>query len=236
MANRVLTTSAFTEELAGLQRPDRRDDITNVGFGYPATEASKQNPKVQWLATFGYQHEIKATDLIIEAFSLLTDEHPDLRLGIVGQIAAEFAPVINDLIEDRELKDRVVVTARIEPDEYESWLRRTDIAIQLRRSTNGEVSAAVGDTLRFGIPTVVTALGPTGHLPDTIVTKVAPDADASVIAEAIRELMTDPTSRSALSANAVAYATERSFDATAQRLLDAIGLSDAALKGDSRAR
>lgn len=242
MADRVLTTSAFTEELAGLQRPDRRDDITNVGFGYPATEASEQNPEVQWLATFGYQHEIKATDLIIEAFSLLTDEHPDLRLGIVGQIAAEFAPVIDDLIEDRELKDRVVVTARIEPDEYESWLRRTDIAIQLRRSTNGEVSAAVGDTLRFGIPTVVTALGPTGDLPNTIVTKVASDADASAIAAAIRELMTDPTSRSALSANAAAYATEHSFDATAQRLLDAIGLSpfqgrtpDAAERGTSDA-
>jgi hypothetical protein len=87
------------------------------------------------------------------------------------------------------------------------------------------VSAAVGDTLRFGIPTVVTALGPTGDLPDTIVTKVAADADAAAIAAAIRELMTDPTSRSDLSANAVAYATERSFDATAIRLLDAIGLT-----------
>lgn len=225
LADRVLTTSAFTEELAGLQRPDRRDHITDVGFGYPATEGSEQNPKVHWLATFGYQHEIKATDLIIEAFSLLIDEHPDLRLGIVGQIAAEFAPVIDDLIEDRALRDRVVVTARLEQDEYESWLKRTDIAVQLRRSTNGEVSAAVGDTLRFGIPTVVTALGPTGDLPDTIVTKVAADADAAAIAAAIRELMTDPTSRSDLSANAVAYATERSFDATAIRLLDAIGLT-----------
>ena len=111
---------------------------------------------MEWLATFGYQHEIKATDVVIEAFALLADEHPDLKLAIVGHVSVEFLPVIERMITDLKIADRVVITSHIEAAEYESWLKRTDIAIHLRRATNGEVSAAIGDSLRFGIPTIVT--------------------------------------------------------------------------------
>ncbi|GMR02961.1 MAG: hypothetical protein BMS9Abin20_1317 [Acidimicrobiia bacterium] len=223
-ADRVLTTSAFTAELARLQRPDRAGDIVDVGFAYPEPEPSQTDGDVRWLATFGYQHEIKATDLIVEAFSLLAAQNPDLQLAIVGQVAVEFAPVIEGMIKDKGLTDRVVVTSRIDPDEYASWLRRTDVAVQLRRATNGEVSAAIGDCLRFGTPTIVTALGPAADLPDDVVHKVASDADAPAVAAAIQELTSDATSRSSLGANAYTYIEERGFDAAAVRLLEAVGL------------
>ncbi len=45
-----------------------------------------------------------------------------------------------------------------------------------------------------------------------------------MLAATIQELMAEPALRSTLSANAVAHVTERSFDAAAIRLLDAIGL------------
>jgi glycosyltransferase involved in cell wall biosynthesis len=195
LAQRVLTTSSYTAELTQLQRPERRDDIINIGFGYPAPVPTERDSRVRWISTFGYQHEIKATDLIIEAFALLAGEYPELKLAIVGQVAQEFVPTIESLIKEYDLADRIVVTSRIEPEEYESWLGRTDIAVQLRQITNGEVSAAVGDCLRFGIPTIVTALGPTGELPDTVVRKTAPDAAASGIASAIRGLLSDSSER-----------------------------------------
>jgi len=224
MADRVLATSTFTAELARLKRPNRGDDITNIGFGYPPAEVSEADDDVHWLATFGYQHEIKATDIIIEAFSLLAPEFPNLRLGIVGDVASEFGPLLESLIKSHALTDRVVMTSRLEAAEYASWLQRTGIAVQLRRVTNGEVSAAVGDCLRFGIPTIVTALGPTADLPDTVVTKVDPGVDPSALAATMRELVLDSTSRTRFRANAYAYVEERSFDAAAIRLLDAVEL------------
>ncbi len=226
MADRVLTTSEFTAELGRLQRPGRSDTITNIGFGYPPPVATQRSGDVTWIATFGYQHDIKATDVIVEAFALLADEHPQLRLGIVGQVAPEYAPVIEGLIKDRGLGDRVVVTQRTTEEEYAQWLERTDVAVQLRRVTNGEVSAAVGDCLRFAIPTIVTALGPAADLPHDVVAKVAGGADASALAAQISNLIADAALRSTLSAGAHTYIKERSFDTAALRLLEAIGLGD----------
>ncbi|MCL1597750.1 MAG: glycosyltransferase, partial [Actinomycetia bacterium] len=93
-AERLLTTSAFTADLARLRRPERADDIVDIGFGYPETEPRDVRPEVRWIATFGYQHEIKATDLIVEAFAMLAAEDPDLNLAIVGDVAVELAPLI----------------------------------------------------------------------------------------------------------------------------------------------
>ncbi|MEA3511803.1 MAG: glycosyltransferase [Actinomycetota bacterium] len=221
---RVLTTSSFTADLARLQRPDRVDDIIDIGFGYPAPEPVDARPEVRWIATFGYQHEIKATDIIVEAFALLAAEDPELRLAIVGDVAVEIRPAIERLVEDGDLADRVVVTSRIDLEEYESWLRQADVAVQLRRASNGEVSAAVGDCLRFGIPTVVTALGPAATLPDDVVVKVGSDADAHVLAARIRSLVSDSEERFELSANAIEYVRTNSFDLAARRVLDAVGL------------
>jgi glycosyltransferase involved in cell wall biosynthesis len=145
-------------------------------------------------------------------------------LAIVGDVAVELAPTLLQLIDNLGLADRVVLTSRIDPAEYESWLRRADIAVQLRRASNGEVSAAVGDCLRFGIPTAVTALGTAADLPDAAVIKVAPDADANLLAAAIRNVIADPDERKALAANSLDYVRSRDFDRAARRLLDAVGL------------
>ena len=106
-----------------------------------------------------------------------------------------------------------------------TWLRRADVAVQLRRATNGEVSAAVGDCLRFGLPTIVTALGPAADLPDDVATKVSPEIDPAGLAAAIRRLTADAEERSALTVGALAYVRDRSFEPAALRLLDAVGLS-----------
>ncbi len=223
-AERMLTTSAFAAGLARLRRPDRANDIINIGFGYPPSEPRDVRPDARWVATFGYQHEIKATDLIVEAFALLAADDPSLNLAIVGDVAVELAPIIEELIESAELGDRIVVTSRIDEAEYQTWLRRADVAVQLRRATNGEVSAAVGDCLRFGLPTIVTALGPAVELPDDVAVEVPAGIDATELAAAIKGLSTDAEARSSLSARAVSYVNARGFEAAAQRLLDAIGL------------
>ena len=226
-AERLLTTSAFTADLARLRRPERADDIVDIGFAYPKTEPRDVRPEVRWIATFGYQHEIKATDLIVEAFALLAADDPDLHLAIVGDVAVELAPLINKLIESAGLGDRVVMTSRIDTAEYEMWLRRADVAVQLRRATNGEVSAAVGDCLRFGLPTIVTELGPAVELPNDGALKIPSGIDATELASTIGDLVADPEMRSSLTAGALTYVGDRSFDVVAKRLLDAIGLDQA---------
>ncbi len=57
-------------------------------------------------------------------------------------------------------------TGAVDDDEYEGWLARTSVAVQLRARTNGETSGAVADCLSHGVVTVVTDAGPARQLPD----------------------------------------------------------------------
>jgi glycosyltransferase involved in cell wall biosynthesis len=223
-AERLLTTSGYTANLARLRRPERTRDVIDIGFGYPPPVQPDERTGVRWIGTFGYQHEIKATDVIVEAFALLAADDPNLRLAIVGDVADELAPLINDLIDSAGLGDRVVVTSRIDRSEYESWLRRVDMAVQLRRASNGEVSAAVGDCLRFGIPTIVTALGATVDLWGSVVAKVDPGIDPSTLAATLRRLADRPDERSELTADALEYVRAHDFDWAARELLKALHL------------
>lgn len=227
-AERILATSEYTAEIALLHRPSRSDDIVNIGFGYPETHESAISERAQIIATFGFQDEIKSTDLVIKAFAMIAHEFPELKCVIVGDIAPAFRPILEDLVIEHELSHRVIMTGRVDSDVYESWLARADIAVQLRRASNGEVSAAVGDCLRFGVPTIVTALGPTVELPDDVVVRIPPDVDATALAAAIQALTGDPEWRSSLAVGALSYIDSLDFESAALSLLDAIGLGRSA--------
>jgi glycosyltransferase involved in cell wall biosynthesis len=64
-----------------------------------------------------------------------------------------------------------------------------------------------------------------------VAAKVAPNADAQVLAAAIRDLIADPDARRALGSNALDYVRTHNFDHAARRLLDAIGLQTEMRRG-----
>ena len=115
-----------------------------------------------------------------------------------------------------------VITGAVSDDEYESWLRRATVAVQLRASTNGESSAAVADCLAAGLPTVVTRLGAARELPDGATVKVAPDVSPEGLAAEIGGLLADGARREAMAQAAVAHAEAHGFDAAAAALAAAL--------------
>ena len=62
--------------------------------------------------------------------------------------------------------DACDVTGAVTAAEYASWLDRAAVAVQLRRTANGESSAAVADCLAAGAVLVVTGIGAGRDLPD----------------------------------------------------------------------
>jgi UDP:flavonoid glycosyltransferase YjiC (YdhE family) len=94
--------------------------------------------------------------------------------------------------------------------------------VQLRSATNGESSAAIGDTLAAGVPTVVTAIGANRSLPADAAAPVPPDVTAETLAGELRSLLTDEPRRRALSAAARRHAATATFAAAADALVAAL--------------
>ncbi len=124
------------------------------------------------LASFGIVDPIKQPDKVLGCFAALSAKHPDLVMAFVGPISTDLADSLARRGDELGLDGRLYITGRVEAALYLDWLTRADLAVQLRASFSGEASAAVGDCLSCGVPTIVTDIGWMGELPDEVALKV----------------------------------------------------------------
>jgi glycosyltransferase involved in cell wall biosynthesis len=206
---RFLVTSPFAAHLARVDARDAADraKVAVVPFavadGDTTRAGSGDGPPV--VASFGLVDDRKQIALLTEAMAAVRRTHGGARLVFVG-------PTALDRVDGAEL------TGRVGDDEYRRRLAAATVAVQLRATTNGESSAAVGDCLAAGVPTVVTGIGAARDLPDAAVRKVAPDVSAADLAAVITALLDDTAERRRMSEAALAYAREHTFDAAARAL------------------
>ncbi len=226
LSERFLTTSEYATFLA---RSDARpEDAPRVGvlrFAYPPAEPRDQagiDPEL--ICSFGVVNDIKRPRVVIEAFARLARHRPRARLVFVGPAALAEQQDLAAVAARAGVGDRVVLTGRVDDDDYRQWLGRVAVAVQLRTMSNGEQSAAVADCLAHGVPVVVTGMGAARDIPDSCVVKIDPDCTADGLATVILSLLDDQNRRTATSLSALAYAGRSTFERAARELLDATGM------------
>jgi glycosyltransferase involved in cell wall biosynthesis len=180
---------------------------------------------------FGIVDPVKAPELLVDAFATLvgrsdTGAGRGTMLAFVGPISEDLARSLAARASARGIGDRLVLTGPLPPEMYRAWLAATTVAVQLRRSFNGEASAAVGECLASGIPTVATRLGWLRELPAAALELVPVTAGEGELATVIAALLAEPARRGHLAAAGRAFAARQSFAATARALLDAIGFEE----------
>jgi glycosyltransferase involved in cell wall biosynthesis len=221
-----LTTSAFAADLARLDAlPADRDRITSVGFAIGTSPLAdptppRERPGPPVVASFGVVNRSKQGPLLVEAFARAAPA--DGTLVFVGPAGADDAAAIARRAVDLGVGARVEVCGEVEASVYARWLDRAWVAVQLRASTNGESSAAIGDCLAAGLPTVVTGIGANRVLPAAAVVAVAPDVDAEGLSAAIAGLLGSADRREQVGTAAAAHAASRSFARAARDLYDAV--------------
>ena len=94
-----------------------------------------------------------------------------------------------------------------------------EVAVQLRASTNGETSSAVGNCFASGVPTVVTGIGAARDLPDDAVAKVPIDVTPEGLAAILADLLENQPRRTDMAAAARTVAHQHSFEQAATVLL-----------------
>jgi len=119
-----------------------------------------------------------------------------------GQYGAELAAAIL-------AAGRIRITGFAAAATYADWLAACDAAVQLRRASRGETSAAVLDCLLYGVPTIVNAHGAAAALADDLVLKLPDLVDSAAltaaVAEALGRLHADAALRARLSRRAAAH-------------------------------
>jgi len=232
LADPFIVTSEYAADLARLEaRPEDRDRVTVCPYAYPPPvprPAGLEQPGL--VCTFGLVNGIKQPELVLASFALVHGKDPLARLAFVGPIDPALRERYHALAMRLGVADAVTFTGAVDDDEYDRWLARASLAVQLRASTNGETSGAVADSLSHGVVTVVTDAGPAHGLPD-FVAKVPVDATPAELAGVVDGLLHHPEDRSSRAAEGLAFVAAMGFDRGAADLLAAVGLSPARTRG-----
>jgi glycosyltransferase involved in cell wall biosynthesis len=120
------------------------------------------------LGTFGHLGPEHRVDLLIDALARLASDF-DFRLVVVGAIdpalgLEETLPV--------ELAERVVLTGRVDDDDFGALLRAVDLGINLRYPTARAASGPLAQMLSVGTPAVIHDLVHQRDIPDPAVLRV----------------------------------------------------------------
>ncbi len=201
---------------------ERRPPVSVMPFGMPApnAEGTRSQPAGAPLVVhMGVLAEVKGLAVLIEAFAAFAERHEGARLVLAGPVDAAGEAHWRHFAALHAPRASVEIPGRLENERYDALLRAADLAVQLRTVSNGEASAAVGDCLAAGVPTIVTDLGWSGELPTTAVAHVPTGVAAQQLTTCMEDLIVDHRRRCALSEGALAHATTCSFGRVAAEYL-----------------
>ncbi|HXQ58792.1 MAG TPA: glycosyltransferase, partial [Acidimicrobiales bacterium] len=176
------------------------------------TASAERAPVV---VAFGVVSMAKRPDLLVDAAALA-----GCRVAFVGPCPPILAQVIGDRARARGVSELISVTGAVDDDQWNEWLDRAAVAVQLRESASGETSAAVLECLAAGVP-VLTNLATAAEYGEGTVALVA-SAEAAVVAERLRGLLDDPLERTSLSDAGRVFARAHQFDRLAEALLSVV--------------
>ncbi|MBS7789117.1 glycosyltransferase [Roseococcus sp. SDR] len=175
----------------------------------PAREAARAAlglaPEDLLVASFGIVTPQKLPERVLAGFAGLARAVPAARLVFVGE-AQDGSAAVLAAAERQGLTGRVSVTGRVPPGTYQAWLAACDLAVQLRRGSRGETSAAAKDVLMAGRPLVSNRHGAMAEMEASGCRLVAEAAETAELAAALLEIGRDASLRAEMGAAARRWA------------------------------
>ena len=211
--------AASTEVIALLREPPKVTDrkAARVELGLPDDAFV--------ICSFGFLDPTKQNDRLLRSW-LSSELASDQRCHLVfvgenhaGGYGAELVRVIGGT----PAKNRIRITGFTPAATFHRYLAAADVAVQLRKHSRGETSAAALDCMNYGLSLVVNANGALAEFDRDAVWMLPDDFDDTALTHALETLWRDPERRRALGARARELIAERhSPKVCAQRYADAI--------------
>lgn len=156
-------------------------------LGHPA--------EARLLCTFGFLDATKYSLEIAEAFlaSELAKD-PCVKLVMVGANPETVYGEAIDAIVARS-KGKISVTGFVEQEDYSSYLQAAEAAVQLRRGTRGETSAAALDCLANGTALLINRNPAFAGIPDEAALVLEDEFSGNALSAALEQLMLEDDGR-----------------------------------------
>jgi glycosyltransferase involved in cell wall biosynthesis len=149
------------------------------------------------VASFGLVTRAKRIDRALLGFRRFVSGGADARFLIVGEVQKGYA--LEELGALRELGDRVVVTGRQTMDRFYLYMLASDVVVNLRFPSTGEISGTLIRTLGMGKPVLVSNTGPFAEFPEHTVARIdLGPPEVEEIASVLRLLHDRPELRHAM--------------------------------------
>ena len=139
-------------------------------------------------ASFGFINQNKCIFELLDAWNASgLGNNSRARLYFVGDCDdAALKRKIDARILELGFGAQVVITGYVDSRAYDDYLATADIALQLRRNSRGESSAALLDCMAAGLTTIINAHGSMAEFPDNTVVKVTDDFSYAELSEALQ--------------------------------------------------
>lgn len=186
------------QELSAAQRVDLR---ARLGF--------KENDFI--IATFGKMGPTSLTDRILDAFvSSSLCAYRNIHLVCAGELAHDdFGRRLRASISTANLGERIRITGSLEYEDYQCYLRASDVAIRLQSDNLRRTDDGVLDCLAAGLPVIVN--GGAGHtgFPDSVAATIDGDPTPELIAKQLEILFDDRDLRTSFSEAGIRYVRDK---------------------------
>jgi len=139
------------------------------------------------IASFGLATREKRISSVLAALVVLRAYHPDILYVIAGESSKNYD--IRYHIERFGLQDNVRVTGFLERNQFQEWMNRADIVVNLRYPSAGEMSATLLRAMACGKPVLISRLQQTEEIPVDAVLRIRPDQEQSELCSNILALI-----------------------------------------------
>lgn len=207
-ASEILSHSFTSEMLSTLAEVPLARKLKNLAERASARKVLGIPEEVTLYSTFGMINLNKCLTELMDAWvesGLAKDSKVKLCFVGGGNHNWEMENKIEAWISKLPDPTQVTLTGYLDAAEYDLYLSATDVALQLRRNSRGESSAALLDCMGAGLPTIINAHGSMSELPDETVFKLTDDFTISELAESLRSTALDAQSRLAVGRKAREY-------------------------------
>jgi glycosyltransferase involved in cell wall biosynthesis len=172
------------------------------------------------VSSFGLVTHTKRIDRALEGFRLFARRHPKSRFIIVGEVQKGFP--IEQMKSLPELKGKITVTGHLPMDRFYLYLLASDVVVNLRFPSTGELSGTLIRALGMGKPVLVSNTGFFAEFPEYTVARIdLGPPEVEEIADTLALFARSPDLREAMGRFAREYVEETySLKAEAEAYLD----------------
>jgi glycosyltransferase involved in cell wall biosynthesis len=200
-ASEILSQSFSREMLSTLAEVPLARQLKNLTDRSSARQILGVPENVTLYSTFGMINLNKCLVELMDAWissGLASD--PSVKLCLVGggNHNWEMENKIEAWISKLPNPQQVTLTGYVDATEYDLYLSASDVAIQLRRNSRGESSAALLDCMGAGLPTIINSHGSMAEIPEDTALKLSDDFTVSELAQSLVAAAADSEARVAV--------------------------------------